>query len=310
MIYKLTLKSPAKINLTLDIFPEDKKGYHPINTIFQSISLCDTLTIEMNKEKKGLIFKCDNTALENDKNNSIAKVYDTLSRYLNKQFSITVTLEKNIPMKSGLGGGSSNAATFLKGMNTLFNLELCNEEMAAIGAPIGMDIPFFIQNSETAQGLHYGDIVIPVPCKIELGILLCMGPTLISTKEAYAKIDEYKLTENIEKSDSLLEELKSEKIIDLKSINKYIHNDFEELLWREEDNLAILRENLIEIGKGTINTKEIHITGSGGCIYHLFDLKNTKDIQKIATDLNKTYDIWTFVGKTNATHSQKHPQTY
>ena len=128
---KIYLKARAKINLTLNVLDKREDNYHNIESVFQKISLYDELYIEKNDENK-LILKSNWKDLEND-NNIISKTYTKLKNLYPTISGVTVTLIKHIPMQAGLGGGSTDCASFIKGLNKLFSLNLTESDLINIG---------------------------------------------------------------------------------------------------------------------------------------------------------------------------------
>ena len=135
------LPSYAKLNLNLHIYKPLANGYHPIQSVFQTISLSDTLHITP-LESKGVDLICSNPFLTIDSSNSILKVYHWAAPQLPVGFDIR--LEKRIPMGAGLGGGSANAATFLRFLNDHY-LNLVESDLLEASVQFGADVPFFIK---------------------------------------------------------------------------------------------------------------------------------------------------------------------
>ncbi len=138
---EIDTKSPAKINLYLKILNKRKDGYHNIETSFQYIDLYDFLNF---KESKNDISIESNNPIFKNTNNTIFQAASKMKEYLNSSSGVSIKIEKNIPMGSGLGGASSNAASTILALNKLWGLELSDEKLLNIGKEIGADVPFFI----------------------------------------------------------------------------------------------------------------------------------------------------------------------
>jgi 4-diphosphocytidyl-2-C-methyl-D-erythritol kinase len=136
----LTLKAFAKVNLVLEVLGRRADGYHEIASIMQTVGLYDTITLETSGEMK---LNCSLPGLP-DRANIILKAAEALGKFAGYSKGAVIGLEKNIPMGAGLGGGSSDAAAVLRGLNRLWQLELTTEQLAAIGSGLGSDVPFFI----------------------------------------------------------------------------------------------------------------------------------------------------------------------
>ena len=140
---KINIKSPAKINLHLEVIGKREDGFHELAMIMQNIDLADYLEFEINQE--GLIkLKSDSNHLTLDSDNLIVKSAYLLKKLSNNNFGANIFLKKNIPIGAGLAGGSSNAAATLIGLNMLWNLNLDNNDLLKLSATLGSDVPFFI----------------------------------------------------------------------------------------------------------------------------------------------------------------------
>lgn len=142
MLSKLTLPSPAKLNLFLHITGQRADGYHNLQTIFQFVDYADTLSFTLRDD--GLIQLSPTLADVPSDDNLIVKASRALQQASNTHFGADIHLTKIIPMGAGLGGGSSNAATTLLALNALWNLHLPNEKLAELGLKLGADVPIFI----------------------------------------------------------------------------------------------------------------------------------------------------------------------
>ena len=147
----ITLKSPAKINLFLNIVEKRKDSYHNIETYFQLINLYDQISFKLIPGSK-IKFFSNNSKLSNIDNLCIDAA-EILRNYMRKENSLNVSidLQKNIPIGGGLGGGSSNAASILLGLNNLWKCNLPINELSALGKKLGSDVPVFI-NGYSAFG--------------------------------------------------------------------------------------------------------------------------------------------------------------
>jgi len=195
----MKINSPAKINLTLDVLGIEKTpgshcGYHFVDTVMHEIGLADELTFTLLDEDK-IIIESDCPSLPSGEKNTIFKAIKLLEplRQTKKQQSargIKVEIKKNIPLSSGLGGGSSNAAATLKALNQLWGLKLSPARLRRLAAKIGMDVPFFIEGG-TARCTHYGEKVRPLPAVKLPPHIIVMDDQKSSTKEMYAALDAY-----------------------------------------------------------------------------------------------------------------------
>ena len=149
---RLVLKSPAKLNLYLDVLRKRPDGFHDIDTIFEKIALFDIITIK--PLGKGIKVTSDNPALPTGKKNLAYKAARILFEKTGFKKGVSINIKKNIPLSSGLGGGSSNAASTLLGVNRLFKLGLNKKELVEIAKTLGAYVPFFLYDYNFALGNH------------------------------------------------------------------------------------------------------------------------------------------------------------
>ena len=154
----VTLPSPAKLNLFLHINGRRDDGYHDLQTLFQLLDYGDSLTFEPNLSGKITLSPSIDGVADNE--NLIIRAAQLLKRQTGCDQGCAISLDKRIPMGGGLGGGSSNAATVLVGLNSLWQCGLTLQELAEMGRELGADVPVFVQgNSAFAEGV--GDVLTP-----------------------------------------------------------------------------------------------------------------------------------------------------
>jgi len=179
----LTLASPAKLNLYLRVVGKEPDGYHKIVTLFHRISLKDTL--HFRKRKQGFVLHSSDPSLPTDERNLISQAYNLLKAKIPTVGGVSVRLTKRIPMKAGLGGGSSNAAIFLLGMKRLYRLPISLKELVKLGRQLGADVPFFLHDIPQALGTGRGDRITPKPVKRKKVFLLVKFTQGLVTKRVY-----------------------------------------------------------------------------------------------------------------------------
>lgn len=181
----VTITTYAKLNLSLCVYAPREDHYHPLQSIFQTISLHDTLTIDTVSEK-GLSITSSDPSIPTDSRNILFKTYDTLKDQLPVGFSID--LKKNIPHGAGMGGGSTNAAGFLKYLNDTY-LDLSIDSLIPIATSLGADVPFFLYGG-TAYVDGIGERIRPIePQDSATHYLLVKPPIYCSTKDIFTKFD-------------------------------------------------------------------------------------------------------------------------
>ena len=177
--------SPAKINLFLKVDKKRSDGFHNIESRFQLINLFDEITIKKTDNKNiSLKSNIRNKSFLNK--NIILDACFKLQEAVGEDLGCEITVIKNIPMGAGLGGGSSNAASTLVGLNNLFKLNLSHIKLSQLGAELGADIPFFI-NGKNANVSGFGEILSPCD-SINSKILLIYPNIHVSTKEMFDEL--------------------------------------------------------------------------------------------------------------------------
>lgn len=185
---KITLFPCAKINLGLNIVGKREDGYHNLETVFYPVPMTDILTIEKNGMPHGCRFKAEGIGIGgNPDDNIVVKAYDRISDIVPLP-GVDITLTKNIPVQAGMGGGSSDCAFTITGLNSLFGLGLSDEQMRGMAAGLGADCAFFVSPSP-AYATGIGEVLTPVPLNLgRYWILIVKTDVAISTKEAFSCI--------------------------------------------------------------------------------------------------------------------------
>ena len=187
----LTLKAPAKINLFLKILSRRSDGYHEIESLMQKIELFDFLQLKMQGE--GIALSCPGTTLPEDKGNLVYRAAEAFFAATGIRAGIKIVLKKNIPIAAGLGGGSSDAATVVMGLNKLLNAGLDREELQDIARPLGADVPFFVEDCSAALATGIGDCLQQID-PLQVNSIVLVNPGFkVSTKWVY---ENFPLTSN------------------------------------------------------------------------------------------------------------------
>lgn len=182
----MQLYAPAKINLSLEIKGRRENGFHEIETLMAPISLSDRLTIERGKSTGGVQFSCDDSSLSKGDDNLVVRAAKLFRAATKIEAGVEIALEKKIPHGAGLGGGSSDAATTLLGLNELFQTHLDRNALMGLAAQIGSDVPFFILGSAAACRGR-GEIVEPAKLPRNLKLLLVKPEFGVPTAWAYGR---------------------------------------------------------------------------------------------------------------------------
>lgn len=179
------LRAHAKINWTLEVLGKRDDGFHEVDTLMQTVSLHDELWIEP-RRRADCVIECSSDAVPTDRTNLIWKAWDLMRReFPDRVGGIHVELLKRIPAGAGLGGGSSDAAATLIGINRLFELRLRKTKLAELAARLGSDVPFFIYGG-LARAQGRGEIITPIPSRLARIPLVIVYPGFPSpTAKAY-----------------------------------------------------------------------------------------------------------------------------
>ncbi len=185
---KIKLSCPAKLNLTLSVINKKINGMHEINTQFQLIDFFDEMIIKKSSSKYINVQTNISPSIDG-KRNIVYKAIQALSNYIGEEIYCDISIKKNIPMGSGLGGGSSNAAGALIGINFLFDLGLSSEVLKKIGRKLGADVPFFIFG-KNAHASGEGEVLIENKDLSKNRYLLLFPQIHSSTKKLFSQWDE------------------------------------------------------------------------------------------------------------------------
>jgi len=181
------VRCPAKINLALHVLGRRPDGYHELDTVFQTIDLWDRLEV---RPAEDLSLECNDPALPTDGSNLVLRAAELLlERRVRRRRGAALRLHKSIPAQGGLGGGSSDAAGALRLLAEHWTLDVDDETLAALGAELGADVPFFLVGG-TARGLARGDRIQPLAPLSETPLVLGMPPFGISTAEVFRRLSE------------------------------------------------------------------------------------------------------------------------
>lgn len=257
---KITVKCPAKINLSLDVLKKREDGYHEVEMVMQSVSLYDVVTVE--KRGRDITLDCNFPYVPADERNIAYKAAKAFFEYTGiKDAGIHISIEKSIPVAAGLAGGSTDAAGVLIGLNRLFDKKLDDRTLMAAGAKIGADIPFCIKGG-TAVCRGLGDIVTQITPLAKCFFVLVKPPVSISTPKIYGLLDKKpvishpftnELIKSIEKGDITL-------------MSKYLYNVLEEVTEKESRYISDIRTKLSDFSPlGAV------MSGSGSTVYAVFN---------------------------------------
>lgn len=267
---KVTLRSFAKINLGLHILGKRRDGYHEIRTLFQSLVLHDSLIIRRTRGRQ-IRFRCNLREL-GASNNLVVKAVRLFRQETGVSGGFDIQLEKRIPLGSGMGGGSSNAATTLLGLCRLFNLAVPTEVLLDWGGALGSDVPFFFLGGR-ALGIGRGAEVYPIEEPPKRHVLLAIPGTGVSTVDAYRRLS-LQLTKRVGASKI---PVFCSGFLDTLGLGQGQENDFEALFFEDFPELRELKKGWLECG-----AEAAGLSGSGSALFGVFaakrDLKNAVQV--------------------------------
>ena len=183
----LKLKSYAKINLGLEVLGQLEDGYHELRTLFQTVDLADDLLLRPRRE--GVKVVCAHPLVPSDGTNLAARAAELLRGYAGVKRGVEVEIRKRIPVGGGLGGGSSNAAAVLMGLDRMWRLGLGPDGLHLLARKLGADVPYFLVGG-TALGLGRGDDIYPLAELPRVNVVMIRPGFGVSTVEAYRWYDE------------------------------------------------------------------------------------------------------------------------
>jgi len=183
----IKILAPAKVNLFLKILNRRSDSYHNILTLFERITLTDEITIS--KTPEGIEVSSNRFITADPKDNLAYKAAEAILKYKRVDRGVRIRVKKGIPIAAGLGGGSSDAAGVLLGMNRLFKFGLKQNELLRLGSRLGADVPFFVSNMRFAIGKGRGEVLIRSGLKMNLWHLIVYPGFTLSTKDVYNAFD-------------------------------------------------------------------------------------------------------------------------
>ncbi len=260
-------KAYAKINLTLDVTGVLKNGYHSISSVMQTISLYDEISVEKNQADEIRLFSDGGAFAEGmplDEKNTCHKAAEIFLEHTGATDGVDIRIVKNIPSQAGLGGGSSDAATVLRLLNRLYEADLSYDKLRKLAAKVGADVPFLVTGGcALCEGM--GEVLTPIQNGLTGYVLLKKPNFGISTPEAYGLFDEKKLPFG-NSSEAVMNKLSN-----CENIYGLLSNDLEKAV--ENSEILKLKEEIVELGGS-----DSLMTGSGSCVYGLFDCKRVAEL--------------------------------
>jgi 4-diphosphocytidyl-2-C-methyl-D-erythritol kinase len=257
---EINLTAPAKLNLTLDILGRRPDGYHELQMVMQSVSLCDDVRVR-ETEGQGLSVCCDQPELPSGPENLAWRAAEAFFQAVGLRRGMEISLTKRIPAQAGLAGGSADAAAVLRGLRALLAPELPLRELERIGARVGSDVPFCVRGG-TALAEGRGERLTPLPALPPCWIVLCKPSFGLSTPALFGRVR----AEALERRPDLAAVRAALEAGSLEGVAARLCNVFEEVLTPDEKReIRAIRRRLESCGAlgGAMS-------GSGPTVFGLF----------------------------------------
>ncbi|MFH1096074.1 MAG: 4-(cytidine 5'-diphospho)-2-C-methyl-D-erythritol kinase [Candidatus Desantisbacteria bacterium] len=255
----IEIYAPAKLNLYLDVIDKRADGYHNIVSIMQTIGLYDVIQIE---EAKELSLECPALNLPSESNIAY-KAALLLREYTDKYQGASIKIDKHIPQGAGLGGGSSDAASVLIGLNQLWELGLNKQELMQIGEKLGADVPFFIIGGTClAEGI--GTKITGLPDLCNIWFVIVYPKINISTAWVYKNL-KFKLTNEAKTVKIISSGIKNN---DITTICEGLYNGLEAVTLNHYPQISVIKNELKNAG-----CLAALMSGSGSCVFGITGTK-------------------------------------
>lgn len=263
--------TPAKINLFLKVIGRRPDGYHRLVTLFQKVTLFDRVT--MRKRARGINLSCPQGTVPEDGTNIVYQAAVLFYKATGLEPGLEVEIQKNIPVAAGLGGGSSDAACVLRGLQQLYGSPCTKDELLSIARKLGADVPFFLESFTMAIGRETGEQLEPIQHPPRLWFVLVNPCFPVSTKWAYENL---KLTSA---ENPFMFSAGS-----ISDLEKFLGNDLESATASCYPIIQTMKEHLLACGAGGAV-----MSGSGPTVFGLF---REKEKACLAYERLKTNTHW------------------
>lgn len=274
---KFLVKSHAKINIAINVLDKKENGYHELDSIMVPLELHDSLIVSEHYKNENFV-TIDDFSFNFSDYNITSLAIDALAAKHGFKNRYRVSIHKVIPIKAGLGGGSSNAAAIMKALNVRLGLNMSDEELISIGVKLGADIPFFIK-CVPARCRGIGEKITPITIKNDYYVLIVKPAEGLATKAVFEKADELKLT--VGNIDDVVDALASG---DDEKLANSMHNSLEAAAISMLPEIQTIKDYLFNKG-----LKMVQMSGSGSTVFALSQDK--KLLNKIGRELEDKYIV-------------------
>lgn len=267
---KIWEKAPAKINLTLDVLSKRDDGFHEVEMIMTMIDLVDRISFEERTDDK-IVIETSSPAIPTDERNIVYKAAKLLKDEFSINKGIHIVLEKKIPIAAGLGGGSSDAAATLRGLNKLWRLKLTTEQLEGYGAKLGSDVPFCVGGG-TVVARGRGELIEQLEPMPAGWILLAKPRVSVSTRLIYSSLD-YRSIKRRPETERMVAAIKAK---DLSEVSSLLYNVLQPVTFSLYPEVEALHRQMQDYG-----VSNLVMSGSGPTLYTLSSRESS---------LNKAYN--------------------
>lgn len=274
------VKAYAKINIGLDIVRKRRDGYHDIDTIMQTISLADEITLE---KKPGITVYCSDQSVPTDNTNTAYKAALLFFKEAGIDYSktgISIAIKKNIPSQAGLGGGSSDAAAVLSWLNRNYGTNYGSGIMRKLALEVGSDVPFFIEGS-TQRAFGRGEKLVPLTDFNDIDLVVVMPGETVSTAYAYSQFA--KSADALHPDMDIIEDAINSK--NVAKLGEFLGNTFEGLVFSFKPAIKKARHDILKTGAVAAS-----MTGSGSAVYGVYD--SAKAAKSAFSELSHHYTVY------------------
>jgi 4-diphosphocytidyl-2-C-methyl-D-erythritol kinase len=257
---RLSIKAPAKINLSLDVLYKRPDGYHEVKMVMTTIDLADRIELIPLPEEDVIRIVSQNRFVPDDCRNLAYQAAKLMKETFSIRQGVAISITKHIPVAAGLAGGSSDAAATLRGLNKLWQLGLTVRELAELGAQIGSDVAFCVYGG-TAVATGRGEIITPIPSPPPCWVVLAKPPIGVSTADVYRNLQ----LEHVRHPDvdAMVKAIERQ---DYEGICRSVGNVLEEVTLKKHPEVAHIKEQMKRFGADAVL-----MSGSGPTVFGLIE---------------------------------------
>lgn len=278
----LSIASPCKVNLYLSIERRRPDGFHEIKTLFHRVSLQDTLHLQRTR-LAGIQLSVSDPDIPAGSDNLVWRAAELFFKHYPQAGGVSIRIDKHIPVGAGLGGGSSNAAATLLGLQKLYGVDIPGDQLLALGSSLGADVAFFLVESRSAWATGIGEKLFPVDNFPLVWFLIVFPQLHISTQWAYQAFSQDILLTNPCKNNNVRNSIRS-----LSDVCGLLYNDFEQVVFPRYAQIKALKENLLAAGAlGAL------LSGSGSSVYGVFADRMACETARDTIVGSETYRVFT-----------------